>query len=176
MDNFNIKEIKSTNQEIQKYINNNYIWKKTNATTISNIVEEIITYVPKTWDNKLTWNNNTLIAITDLNKFLWVEIINIWEKNWRTAFEFIIKDIDLIWVYNINSKVLWPLYLTWVSSWTWTEKNPKINNFSLILSQDNQNEINKFLIDPFGYLYKIDEATITKYLPEKLEEYKWKKN
>lgn len=176
LDNFNIKEIKSTNQEIQKYINNNYIWKKTNATTISNIVEEIITYVPKTWDNKLTWNNNTLIAITDLNKFLWVEIINIWEKNWRTAFEFIIKDIDLIWVYNINSKVLWPLYLTWVSSWTWTEKNPKINNFSLILSQDNQNEINKFLIDPFWYLYKIDEATITKYLPEKLEEYKWKKN
>lgn len=167
MINFNINNIKITNTEIQNHINTNYSSINTNATTVSKIIEEIITYTPPKWNDwNLTGNNNTLIAISDLNKFLWIELANIWERSWRVAAEFSIGDLDLIWIYDTNTKILWPIFLKDVPSWTWTE-NPIISNFSLHLSQDNQNEINKFLIEPINYLYEIDPITIKKYLPER---------
>jgi hypothetical protein len=41
----------------------------------------------------------------------------------------------------------------------------------LYLNSNNQNEINRFLIEPIKYLYDVDPTTIKKYLREDVEGY-----
>lgn len=174
MDSYQITSIKVTDKDIQSFVDKNLSWVKTNATTITTILPNLIAYEPKKSSNTLIWSNDAITAIDDLKTYLWVNLNDIWERNWRVAAEFSINDLNLIWVYDTNTKILWPIFLTGISIWTWKE-NPIINNFYLRLTQDNQNEINKFLIEPIGYLYELDQTTIKKYLPEKLEEYLTKK-
>lgn len=175
LDSYQINWIKVTNRDIQMFVDKNLSWVKTNATTISNVIPNIIAYEPEKIDNTmLVGSNDAITAIDDLKTYLWVDITDIWERNWKVAAEFNISNIELIGIYNTNTKVLWPLFLKQV--WSWIEKKDLIiNNFSLKLTQDNQNEINKFLLEPFDYLYEKDKTTISKYLPEALEEYLTKK-
>lgn len=175
MNNYNINTITVSNIEIQNFINNNLSWINTNATTVANIIPNIVAYQPKaTGSGTLVWSNNAIIAIDDLSTYLWAKITDIWEKSWKIAAEFTISNIDFIGIYDTSTKILWPLFLKDVSveteSWTVTE-DPIIKNFTLHLIDDNQNEINKFLIEPIGYLYNIDPVTIEKYASELLTNY-----
>ena len=175
MNSYQITSIQVTNKEIQTFVDTNLTWIKTSATTISNVLPNIVVYEPEKVDNtKLEWSNDAITAIDDLKTFLWVNITDIWERNWKVAAEFNIGNIDLIWIYDTNTKILWPLFLK--QAWTGASKEDLIiNNFSLHLTQDNQNEINKFLIEPVEYLYEKDKNTISKYLPDLIENYLTKK-
>lgn len=169
MNNYNIKSIQTTNKEIQDFINKNFSWITTNATTIINIIPNIISYDPWKWkSNALIWNSNAVTAIEDFKTYLWVNISDIWERNWKVAAEFSISNIEFIWIYDINTKLLWPIFL----KGKWDGKDEAIyTNFSLYLTSENQYEINRFIIEPIGYLYNLDKKLTEKYLPDLLEEY-----
>ena len=173
MNSYQINWIKVTNSEIQSFVDENLSWIKTNATTISSILPNIIAYEPtKPDDTTLMWNNEAIIAIDDLTTYLWVKITDIWERSWRVAAEFTISNIDFVWIYNTNTKILWPLFLK--GAWNpefGEDKDPIIKDFSLHLNSHNQNEINRFLIETVQYLYEIDPITTRKYLREELEEH-----
>lgn len=173
MNSYQIIWIQVTDPEIQSFVNENLSWIKTNATTISSILPNIIVYEPTKPDTTtLIWNNEAIIAIDDLTTYLWVIITDIWERNWRVAAEFTIADIDFVWIYDTNTKILWPLFLkgAWNTEFG-EEKDPIIKDFSLYLNSNNQNEINRFLIEPIKYLYDVDPTTIKKYLREDVEGY-----
>ena len=171
MENYDIKSITTSSRAIHDFIDENFSWITTNATTISNIVPNIVAYQPKKIDSSiLIWNSNAIIAIDDLSNYLGVTLTDIWERSWRVAAEFKISNITFIWVYDTNTKILWPIFLRQVGEEG--NEDPIIQGFSLHLTPENQNEINKFLIEPVWYLYDIDGVTILKYLPEELEAYK----
>lgn len=169
MDKYNITSIKTTDKKIQTFIDEDFSWINTNSSTIGNAVRSVITYTPttETGSSYLEWSSDAIIAIEDLKTYLWVDIQDIWERNGKAAAEFNLGGIDLIGIYDTKTKKLWPVFL----KLEWKEKEEIIiNNFSIYLTHENQNEINKFLIEPIWYLYKIDKAMITKYFPELVEE------
>lgn len=171
MEEYNIKSITTTNNAIQKYINEHYSWITSNAVTINWIVSDIVTYEPQKQEqenNYLEWNNNAIIAIDDFKKYLWIDIVDIWERNWKVAAEFSITNINFVWIYDIETKKLWPIFLKQPGEEKW---NIIISNFSLYLLPENQYEINKFLIEPIGYLYNLDKRIVIKYLPNLLADY-----
>ena len=105
--------------------------------------------------------NNVIIAIEDFKTYLWVNILDIAEENGKVAAEFIINTVNFIGIYDTNTKKLWPLFLK-----QWAENNYDVNfkQFSLYLTPENQNEINRFLIETFSYLYEVDKFLAVKYL------------
>lgn len=114
----------------------------------------------------LEWNRNAIVAIEDFKNYLWMVVSDIWERNGKAAVEFTINDISFIWIYDTNTKKLWPLFL----NEQWAEKEDIIfRNFSLYLTPDNQNEINKFLIKTIDYLSSVDRTLVNKYLSGRYE-------
>lgn len=163
MDQYNIKSIKSTNNETQKYIDENFVWLNTNSITISNILSSILTYEPKKVEtsNTLEWSNDAVIAIDDFKNFLWIIITDIWERQWKAAVEFEINNIQFVWIYDTSTKELWPLFVEkeWIN-----RDEINFRNFSLYLIPENQNEINRFLIETVQYLKEVDEYLVNKYI------------
>lgn len=171
MEQYNIKSITTTNSSIQKYINKNYEWITTNAITINWIVSDIVTYEPPKEENESTaleWNNNAIIAIDDFKTYLWVDVTDIWERNWKVAAEFAVTNIEFIGIYDTETKKLWPIFLKQPGEEKW---DIIINKFSIYLTDENKYEINKFLIEPIGYLYNLEPWIVMKYLPELLTDY-----
>ena len=163
MEQYDIKSIKSTNEETQKYIDENYEWINTNSITISNVLSSILTYEPEkpVTSDTIEWSNNAIIAIDDFKKFLWIVVTDIWERNWKAAVEFEVNNIQFIWIYDTNSKKLWPLFVE--KEWA-ARDEINFRNFSLYLTIQNQNEINRFLIETVQYLKEVDEYLVNKYI------------
>ena len=163
MEQYNIKSIKSTDEETQKYVNNNFIWIDTNSITVSNILSSILTYEPEkiVESNTLEWSNNAVVAIDDFKNFLWIVVTDIWEQEWKAAVEFEINNIKFVWIYDTNSKKLWPLFVE--KEWA-ARDEIKFRNFSLYLIPENQNEINRFLIETVQYLKEVDAYLVNKYI------------
>lgn len=163
MEQYNIKSIKSTNDEAQEYIDKNFIWIDTNSITISNILSSILTYEPQQviTSNTLEWSNNAVVAIDDFKDFLGIVVTDIGEQEWKAAVEFEINNINFIGIYDTNSKKLWPLFV----EKEWAERDEiNFRNFSLYLIPENQNEINRFLIETVQYLKEIDAYLVNKYI------------
>ena len=162
MDKYNINSISSSNKSLEKEINEKFNLN-TNSVNIWNTVANIVAYeqeVPEISET-LEWNNNVIIAIEDFKTYLWVNILDIAEENGKVAAEFIINTVNFIGIYDTNTKKLWPLFLK-----QWAENNYDVNfkQFSLYLTPENQNEINRFLIETFSYLYEVDKFLAVKYL------------
>lgn len=163
MDQYNIKSIKSTNEEVQQYIDKNFVWIDTNSITVSNILSSILTYEPAkiTVSDTLEWSNDAVVAIDDFRNFLWIVVKDIWEKDGKAAVEFEINNIKFVWIYDTNSKKLWPLFV----EKDWAERDEiNFRNFALYLTSENQNEINRFLIETVQYLKEIDSYLVNKYI------------
>lgn len=163
MDQYNIKSIKSTNDDVQQYIDKNFVWIDTNSITVSNILSSILTYEPEkvTVSETLEWSNNAVVAIDDFKNFLWIIVKDIWEKDGKAAVEFEINNIKFVWIYDTNSKKLWPLFV----EKEWAERDEiNFRNFALYLTPENQNEINRFLIETIQYLKEIDTYLVNKYI------------
>lgn len=163
MDQYNIKSIKSSNDDAQQYFNENFAWITTNSLTISNILSSIITYEPEKViiSDTLEWSNNAVVAIDDFKNFLWIVVTDIWERGWKAAVEFEINKIQFIWIYDTNTKQLWPLFVEkpWIN-----RDEINFRKFSLYLTPENQNEINRFLIETVQYLKEVDEYLVNKYI------------
>ena len=130
MDQYNIKSIKSTNEEVQQYIDKNFVWIDTNSITVSNILSSILTYEPAkiTVSDTLEWSNDAVVAIDDFKNFLWIVVKDIWEKDGKAAVEFEINNIKFVWIYDTNSKKLWPLFV----EKEWAERDEiNFRNFAL---------------------------------------------
>ena len=168
MNNFNIQSIICTNKEIQSYIDKNYSNKSTNSANIWKLVEQVITYVPTKQEvsDTLEWNNKVITALEDFKKYLWVDIIDIAEQDGKVAAEFMIDTVPFVGIYDTKTKELWPLYLK-----EWEENNYDIvfKKFSLYLKPENQNEINRFLLETYDYLYELDKLLAIKYLSQFFE-------
>ena len=163
MDQYNINTIKSTNEDAQKYIDKNFVWIKTNSITVSNILSSILKYEPEIPINSgtLEWSNNAVVAIDDFKNFLWIVVTDIWERDGKAAVEFEVNNIKFIWIYDTNSKKLWPLFV----EKEWVDRNEiNFRKFSLYLTYENQNEINRFLIETVQYLQEIDSYLVKKYI------------
>lgn len=165
MDNYEIKTLSISDPEIQEYMDNNFTWTKTNSITISNVVWKIISYVPEktnTTTQALQWSNATIRALDDLRTSLWVIVSDIAEENGKIAAEFELNNIDFIGIYDPTTKKLWPLFLQ--------KPNDKyglnFKNFSLYLTPENQNEINRFIIETIQYLKWVDEKLVNIYINE----------
>lgn len=169
MDNFNIIEIsisdKDLENEIKKYLNN----INTNNITISNIIWEIVLHKKKEISKTQEWSNNIIMTIEDLERYLWAIPKDIVEINNIILAEFSIMNINFIWNYDIKSKKLWPLYLKYNKKNDEDEDNRLrkedlfINNFEIYLKDENQNQINDFLVDPINYIKKISPTAIENY-------------
>ena len=124
----------------------------------------IIAYEPqKDISQTLEWSNIAITAIDDFRNYLGVNVVDIAESNWKVAAEFEINSISFIWIYDTRTKKLWPLFLKQEA-----ENKDDINfkTFSLYLTPENQNEINRFLIETIQYLKNIDTALVNKYINE----------
>lgn len=167
LENFNIKDIKISDQrlenEIRKYLQN----INTNHITIPNIIQEIISYKKEEINTKQEWSNNIIITIEDFERHFSTIPKDISESNWQIKIEFSIKNINFIWLYSVDNKILWPIYLKQANTITQNDNTNieelLINNLKLILKEENQNEINKFIIDPFSYITKLDPNIIQNY-------------
>lgn len=168
MNNYNIYSIVTTDKKIQEYFDKNLSWLQTSSVTIWNVIPTLISYTPEETGEStmLEWNRNAIVAIEDFKNYLWMVVSDIWERNGKAAVEFTVNDISFIWIYDTNTKKLWPLFL----NEQWAEKEDIIfRNFSLYLTPDNQNEINKFLIKTIDYLSSVDRTLVNKYLSGRYE-------
>lgn len=166
LDNFNITNIMISNKQLEQDIKNYLKDINTNNITIAKIIWEIISYKKEKQIYIQQWSNNIIITLEDFQKFLWTIPNDMVEWNKKIIVEFTIQDIKFIWNYNITSKKIWPLYIQnnkVDKEWN-IQKDININKFELILTQDNQNKINEFLIDPIKYIKKIDNTAIKQYL------------
>lgn len=167
MEKYNINSITVSNKKIQAYVDNNFSNINTNSVTIANIISNIVAYEPpKDISQALEWSNNAIIAIDDFKNYLWVDVKDIAEQNGRIAAEFTINKIDFIWIYDTNTKKLWPIFLKQTDE---NDEEIKFNTFSLYLTQENQNEINRFLIETIQYLKGIDATLVNKYIDKESE-------
>lgn len=169
MENFNIIEVsisdKDIENEIRKYLNN----INTNNITIANIIWEIVSHKKKEVSIIQEWSNNIIITIEDLERYLWAIPKDIAELNNTILAEFSINNITFIWNYDIKSKKLWPLYFKYNKK---NDDDPEnqlkkedlfIPNFQIYLKDENQNQINEFLINPINYIKNINPTVIENY-------------
>lgn len=163
MDKYNIKSVKATNDDAQHYYDQNFVWIETNSITISNILSNILTYEPEKIiiSDKLEWSNDAVVAIDDFKNFLWIVVTDIWERWWKAAVEFEINNIQFVWIYDTSTKKLGPLYVE--KAWA-ARDEINFRNFSLYLTYENQNEINRFLIETVQYLKEVDSYLVNKYI------------
>ena len=169
LENFNIQDIsisdKDVEYNIKEYIKN----INTNNITIPHIIYEIVSYNKQEHDYKQEWNNKTIIAIEDFNKYLSITPNTISELDWKINVEFILKDINFIWTYNIKNKILNNLYFKyklWKDELAWNDAKYEqmlIKNFEIELKEENQNKINNFILNPLNYLRSSDQETVDKY-------------
>jgi len=168
MDNYNIQSVICNNKEIQDFINKNYSNINTNSANVWNTIEKIISYEPTKQEvsEALEWNNKVITALEDFKTYLWVDIVDIAEQNGKVAAEFTINSVTFVGIYDTTTKELWPLYLK-----QWNENNYNIvyKQFSLYLKPENQNEINRFLLETYDYLYEINKLLTIKYLSKLFE-------
>jgi len=169
MENFNIKDIsisdKNIENEIKQYLNN----INTNHITIPNIIWEIISHKKKFISTTQEWSNNIIITIEDLERYLWIMPKDIAEYNKIILIDFSINSINFIWDYDVKSKKLWQLYFKYniendkdINN-TLKKEDLFINNFEIYLKEDNQNQINEFLVDPINYINNIDPTVVANY-------------
>lgn len=166
LDNFDITSIMISNRTLEQDITNYLKNIDTNNITIAKIIWEIILYKEEKQVYIQQWSNNIIITLEDFQKFLWTIPNDMVEWNNKIIVEFTIQEINFIWNYNITSKKVWPLYLQnnkVDEEWN-IQKDINIDSFELTLTQDNQNKINEFLIDPIKYIKKIDSTAATQYL------------
>ena len=169
LENFNIIKVsisdKVLESEIEKYLDN----INTNHITIPNIIQEIISYKQDRINTTQEWNNKTIIAIEDFERHLLTTPKDIAELNWKFLIEFEIKNIEFIWSYDIESKTLWKLYFKYNEenntdeNSNITKEDLNIKNFEMLLKEENQNEINKFLVNPLIYINSIDPNIVNNY-------------
>lgn len=173
LDNFDINDImisdKLIENEISKSLNN----INTNNITITKMIWEIISYKIKETEYIQQWSNNIIITVEDFEKYLNIIPDDMAEWNNKIITEFKINGISFIWNYNITSKKLWPINFKYneknseYKENTINKENLQINNFELYLTQDNQNQINEFSIDPIAYIKNINPQSVQNY--EKLK-------
>lgn len=169
LDNFNISNIMISNKYIEGEITKSLSSLNTNNITITNIVKEIISYIQEDKEYIQQWSNNILITIEDFEKYLWTIPNDIVEWNNKIITEFEIQWTTFIWNYNITSKKMWPLYFKYNKSSEEAEENEvkkedlEIKGFELYLTQNNQNKINEFIINPIKYIKTVDPLVILYY-------------
>lgn len=168
LDNFNITNIMISDKQIENEIFKSLNSINTNNITITNVVKEIITYIKKKVEYTQQWSNNIIITIEDFESYLWTMPDDIVEWDNSIISEFTIQGITFIWHYDVTSKKLWPLYFKYNNSKEDKENSIKkedleIKNFKLYLTQNNQNKINEFLINPIKYIQTIDPLVILYY-------------
>ncbi len=169
MDNFNIENIMISDIYIENEIKKSLPNINTNNITISNMISKIISYNIEKEEYIQEWSNNIIITIEDFEKYLNTIPNDIAEGNNKIVLEFSIQSNSFIGTYNPETKKLWPI------SFKYNEKNNEIEwikinksdleirSFELYLKEKNQNEINKFLIDPINFLKEKNPEVISKY-------------
>lgn len=164
LDNFNIKDIEISEPKLEIEIKEYLKDIETNNITIPTIVQEIITYKSNNLNLKQEWTNNIIIAIEDFQNYLQIIPIDISDKNWRIAIEFSIKNIKFTGTYDINNKILYNLSFKYKENENGISKQDlSISNFNLSLTDDNKNEINKFVLSPLNYISNIDKNSVESY-------------
>lgn len=169
MDNFNIKDILISNRYIENEINKSLTNINTNNITIANMVWKIISYNIETKEFVQEGSNNIIITIEDFEKYLNTIPKDIVEWNNKIILEFSIQWNNFIGTYNTETKKLWPISFKYNEKnndveWNKTNKyDLKIKNFKLYLKETNQNEINKFLINPINFLKEENLETVSIY-------------
>jgi len=164
LNNFNINKVQISNNklenEIEEYLKN----IETNNITIATVIHEIVSYKDNNINLKQEWTNNIIIAIEDFQNYLQIIPTDISEEKWKIFIEFKIKNINLIWTYDINEKMLYSL------SFKYKENNNNIapqdlfiKNFHLLLTDNHKNEINKFMINPKNYISNVDKSSVENY-------------
>ena len=167
LDNYQITNIQISDKIINDRFKNKIKEIKSDQLTLIDYISEIVLYQDKYFDpNHLTrtWSNDTMIIVEKVKKYLGITVKDIAEKNSKYAFEFNVKWIDFLCLYDIQNHVLWPIYFKNIRV-----KNDQpyiIRNFYLALNDENINSINEFLFDPISYIQKVSPVSYTKYQEE----------
>ncbi len=161
LNNFDITDIMMSDKKLENDISNYLKTINTNNITISSMIWEILNYTPEVKEYIQQWSNNIIITLEDFELYLGTIPDDIVEWSNQIISEFTIQWIKFIWNYDITSKKLWPLYFT---------NNLKISDFELYLTEEHQNKINEFLIDPLKYIKKTNPTAVKQYLEQNPEE------
>jgi hypothetical protein len=167
LNNYQITDIQISEKVINDWFQNKIKNIKSDQLNLIDTISEIVLYQDKYFNPKnitRTWTNDTLIIIENVQKYLWIQVKDIADKNWKYAFEFNVKGIDFLCLYDIQNHVMWPIYF----------KDIRVNNlpyiirnFFLPLNDENQNIINDFLFDPLSYIQKVSPKSYDKYMEDR---------
>ncbi len=169
MDNFNIENIMISNKYIENEIKKSLPNINTNNITISNMIWKIISYNIEKKEFIQEWSNDIIITIEDFKKHLNTIPKDIVEWSNKIILEFSIQWVNFIGTYNTETKKLWTISFKYNErnnevEWNKIDKyNFEIKNFELYLKEDNQNEINRFLINPIEFLKENNPTVVSNY-------------
>lgn len=140
--------------------------KETFVGFIVEVISDFLSFNPKTSDTT-EWSLNTLIVIERIKQYMWIQLKDILERDWKILIEFNITNIPFLGYYDIESHKISPLYFKEANQ----EKNPLlIKNFSLIMSESGKELINSFKNNPLETIrhYSPDEYLLyQKFISEK---------
>lgn len=166
LDNFDITNIRISDKNIESEVKKYLDKISTNHITIWNIVQEIINYKINI-DQKKEGNSNFILAIEEFERFLSISPNDIYQIDQDIIIEFKIDGISFVWYYDLINKSLWPLYFKFIANSnddTNDEIDLFIDNFNILLSEENQNEINRFHTDPLKYIQNINPQSVDNYM------------
>lgn len=164
--NFQLENIQINDRTIQEKIRTIFSWTTTNNITLPLIINEIVLR-EDTWEENNTRRENTITSTqirsinNTFNEFLGTTPTDIVQIQDTIIVQFTIKNITFVTIYDEQTKTISPLFfndtkIQWVPL--------KIENFSIKLWANNQNQQNTFAIDPLLYIKSINEPIYNLYI------------
>ncbi len=147
----NIANVAVSDTWLETSIKAAYMTITTNATTLWDRIQALVSYTQNTaW---YEWTTNTLIVMEQLKKYLGEEANDVADNSGK-----ILVDISLGWInfivpYDLTKKTLGPWYFKDIIA---NGKPYQIQKFNLVLDDAHQNSINSFVVDPLTTIKNAD--------------------
>ncbi len=155
-----INTITTDDQEVKKAIDKNIDFSSINSATINNFVADLATYTTQDPNQRtidLWWAvNDKIIIETTIQQYLQTKTTNILEKDGSFLAEININDLNILVGYDITNNTIWPLILR-------GESNYLFESFSILLEEDNIDQIDEFLSNPQSYLQALEPGIYARY-------------
>lgn len=108
----------------------------------------------------MTWNENSILITEIFQEYLWIVPNDVIESKWSFFLSFNLQNINFIAEFNLTGKIIKALYFQDITE-NW--KLLDIKWFSLLLNENNKEEINQFLVSPINYIKKLDSSAYINY-------------
>jgi hypothetical protein len=161
-----IQEIQTSDINLNKYLQDNYLWRATDSIRIASILKEIILAQPQDKQDESIINKNIIQVANTFQSFFRIPATDIAYIQDTYYIEFNINSITFVIAYNLQNNTLWPLFF----------KNVLVNNRPIRTQKWNINPepeniwlIQKFTSDPLAFIQEIDPFTYEIYQQFKIQ-------